>query len=119
MSEAVELQEAHALFERIRSQSADAPGVTRISYGDGENFAHAQIAQWAHALTLEVEHDAAGNQYVTLPGRDRSQPKVIMGSHMDSVRHGGTSTARLASLARWRLCIVSCALDASRSETLL
>ena len=89
MSEAVELQEAHALFERIRSQSADAPGVTRISYGDGENFAHAQIAQWAHALTLEVEHDAAGNQYVTLPGRDRSQPKVIMGSHMDSVRHGG------------------------------
>ena len=52
MSEAVELQKAHALFERIRSQSADAPGVTRISYGDGENFAHAQIAQWAHALTL-------------------------------------------------------------------
>ena len=30
------------------------PGVTRTSYGDGENFAHRLIAEWAEELSLEV-----------------------------------------------------------------
>jgi len=84
-----EIEKARDVFEHLRQHSADPPGVTRMSYGDGENFAHRTISEWAKDLTLEIRHDYAGNQYVTLPGQDRSAPKVIMGSHMDSVRHGG------------------------------
>ena len=47
-----------------------------MSYGDGENFAHRKIAEWAEELSLEVTHDYAGNQYATLPGRDRAAPRA-------------------------------------------
>ena len=84
-----EITKAHAVFEHLRENSSDPPGVTRTSYGDGENFAHRLVAEWAQDLALEVTHDYAGNQYATLPGRDRSAPLVVMGSHMDTVHHGG------------------------------
>jgi N-carbamoyl-L-amino-acid hydrolase len=84
-----EIDKARDVFDLLRQHSADPPGITRTSYGDGENFAHKTIAEWAADLSLNIQHDYAGNQYVTLPGRDRSAPRVIMGSHMDSVRHGG------------------------------
>ena len=84
-----EIAKSQEVFDRLREHSSDPPGVTRISYGDGESFAHRVIAEWAEELLLEVTHDYAGNQYATLPGRDRAAPRVIMGSHMDSVRHGG------------------------------
>ena len=72
MSEAVELQEARALFEQ--AFCADAPGVTRVSYGDGENFAHAQVAQWAHAPSGGGAR-RCGKSIRHAPGRDRSQPR--------------------------------------------
>lgn len=89
MTSTPEIAKARTVFDMMREQSSDPPGVTRTSYGDGENFAHRTIAEWAQEISLEVTHDYAGNQYVTLPGRDRAAPKVVMGSHMDSVRHGG------------------------------
>ena len=89
MTSPPEFERARQTFDRLREHSSDPPGVTRTSYGDGENFAHRLIAEWAEELSLEVVHDYAGNQYATLPGRDRAAPRVIMGSHMDSVRHGG------------------------------
>lgn len=89
MTSPPEFARARETFDRLREHSSDPPGVTRTSYGDGENFAHRLIAEWAEELSLEVVHDYAGNQYATLPGRDRAAPRVIMGSHMDSVRHGG------------------------------
>ena len=89
MTRPPEIAKAQAVFEHLREYSSDPPGVTRTSYGDGENFAHRLIAEWAQELALEVTHDYAGNQYATLPGRDRAAPRVVMGSHMDSVHHGG------------------------------
>ncbi|MBM08098.1 MAG: hypothetical protein CMF69_00740 [Magnetovibrio sp.] len=88
MTSTPEIAKARTVFDMMREQSSDPPGVTRTSYGDGENFAHRTIAEWAQEISLEVTHDYAGNQYVTLPGRDRAAPKVVMGSHMDSIRHG-------------------------------
>lgn len=89
MTHAPEIANAQAVFDSMREHSADPPGITRKAYGEGENFAHGLVAGWASDLSLEIQHDDAGNQYVTLPGRDRAAPRVIMGSHMDSVRHGG------------------------------
>ena len=89
MTRTPEIARACEIFDRIAKHCADPPGVTRVSYGDGENFAHEQVACWARDLGLDLQHDPAGNQYATLPGRDRARPRVIMGSHMDSVRHGG------------------------------
>ena len=110
MTATPEIAKAQDAFARLREHSSDPPGVTRVSYGDGENFAHGLIADWAEELKFEVTHDYAGNQYVTLPGRDRAAPRVIVGSHGDSVRHGGNfdgatgvirGMAALDRLRRW------------------
>jgi N-carbamoyl-L-amino-acid hydrolase len=55
-----------------------------------------------------VTTDAALNLYLTLPGRDRSRPAVMTGSHLDSVPRGGNFdgaagvVAGLAAIAGWR-----------------
>ncbi len=84
-----EILRADRMFSEMRAQTEDPPGVTRPSFGDGEHAAHALAAEWARSLGLEITHDHAGNQYMTLPGRDRDAPRIIIGSHMDSVPHGG------------------------------
>ncbi|MBX2853546.1 MAG: hydantoinase/carbamoylase family amidase [Rhodobacteraceae bacterium] len=83
------LETAKRLFEELALKSADAPGVTRDSYGDGEAMAHALIAREADRIGLARRTDAVGNLYVTLPGADREAPTLMLGSHLDSVPHGG------------------------------
>jgi N-carbamoyl-L-amino-acid hydrolase len=78
-----------ALFDQLRRDGLDAPGVTRDPYGEGEQRAHATVARAAEALGLEIARDAAMNLYMTLPGKDRGAPALVFGSHLDSVPHGG------------------------------
>ena len=80
---------AAALFDTLRADSLDEPGVTRDPYGPGEQRAHATVTEMARRMGLQVEQDFAANTYMTLPGRDRAAPRVIVGSHLDSVPHGG------------------------------
>ena len=80
---------AAGLFDTLRRDSLDTPGVTRDPYGPGEQRAHATIERAARDLGLEITRDAAANLYMTWPGRDRAAQRVIVGSHLDSVPHGG------------------------------
>lgn len=80
---------ARRLFDELAAATADAPGVTREAYGPGEAVAHAMIAREALRLGAEIRTDAAGNLYATLPGTDRERPALYIGSHLDSVPHGG------------------------------
>ena len=95
-------------FEHLRQQSKSRLGVTRASYGEGEQMAHDLMRRIAADLALETRVDAAGNLYLTLPGRDRTLPGVMTGSHLDSVLEGGNYdgaagvVAGMAMLARWR-----------------
>lgn len=78
------------IFERLRSGTSDRDGgVTRASYSEKEDFAHALMAEVARDFGLEVTRDACANTYMTLPGKDRQVPRIIIGSHLDSVKHGG------------------------------
>ena len=78
-----------ALFEQLRADGLDEPGVSRDPYGPGEQRAHASVARYATAMGLEISRDAASNLYMILPGRDRDAPVLVIGSHLDSVPHGG------------------------------
>lgn len=80
---------AARLLDELARRTADAPGVTRASFGPGEAVAHDIAADAARGRGLEVTKDIAGNQYMTWPGRDRRAPRIFIGSHMDSVNHGG------------------------------
>lgn len=80
---------AQSLFDQLRRDGLDEPGVSRDPYGSGEQRAHATVTAAARALGLEIAGDAAANLYMTLPGRDRTAKCVVVGSHLDSVPHGG------------------------------
>ncbi|MGE8615855.1 MAG: Zn-dependent hydrolase [Achromobacter veterisilvae] len=98
---------AARLFEQLRALSFDGMGITRDTYGAGEQRAHALMADTAQRLGLEIRRDAALNLYLTLPGRHRDKPVVMTGSHLDSVPRGGNYdgaagvVAGLAVLAGW------------------
>ena len=99
---------ADSLFNEIRAASAAEAGVTRPAWSAEDQFASDRIAGAAGALGLEAAYDHAGNLYCTLPGRDRSAPAVLTGSHTDSVPTGGHydglagAVAGLVTLAAFR-----------------
>ncbi|GGX21924.1 Zn-dependent hydrolase [Pigmentiphaga litoralis] len=99
---------AGTLFDTLRQNSLDGTGITRDSYGKGEQAAHDLIIRTAQSLDLEVAIDGTRNLYVTLPGVDRSAPCTMTGSHLDSVPAGGNYdgaagvVAGMAVLAGWR-----------------
>lgn len=89
---------AERLFDELAQRTAAVEGVTRASYGAGENLAHQIAAREARRIGMAVETDAALNLYMTLPGRTRS-PRLIIGSHLDSVPCGGNFDGAAGVLA--------------------
>lgn len=94
-----ELAVAERLFAALREKTRDGEGVTRDAFGAGERIAHALVRAEAEALGLEIGTDVAGNMYMTLPGTDRAAKRVILGSHLDSVREGGNYDGAAGVLA--------------------
>src|SRR5947208_11138909 len=84
-----DLDLAASLFEALSRATRRGRGIVRDSYGDGEQAAHDITRSAADAAGLEVSIDPIGNLSMTLPGRDRSAPRIVIGSHLDSVPQGG------------------------------
>lgn len=80
---------ARRLLDELAAATGDPPGITRAAYGPGERFAHGLIRAEAEKLGASARTDAAGNLYLTLAGRDPDLPRIVVGSHLDSVPHGG------------------------------
>jgi len=80
---------AEKLFAELATKTSDPPGVTRDSYGIGEQTAHDICRMTAVALNLDLRIDAAGNLYIEYAGSDPLLPAWYVGSHLDSVLHGG------------------------------
>ena len=80
---------AEEIFQQLRELSADGEGVTRPSYGEGEETALRYLAELAEAEGLLVSWDEAANLVVTLDGQHAGRPAVAVGSHLDSVPIGG------------------------------
>jgi beta-ureidopropionase / N-carbamoyl-L-amino-acid hydrolase len=77
------------LFETLDRKTRDGAGITRASYGDGEQFAHHLMAEVGRNAGLDVSSDVIGNLYITLPGRDPTAGTFLIASHLDSVPQGG------------------------------
>jgi len=77
------------LDELLRVSGDGSGGVMRIAYGQGEQEAHDALKRAGPRYGLAVEQDFAGNTYVRLKGRDPAAKCVVIGSHLDSVPHGG------------------------------
>ncbi len=108
---------AERFFAELADRTRDGEGVTRAAFSAEDQVGIDMMAEAGRALGLEVDHDPAGNVYVTLPGRDRSAPGVLTGSHFDSVPRGGNydgaagAVAGLAVLAALKEAGVTPACD--------
>ena len=80
---------AAAIFGDLRAATADRRGVSRESYGPGEDAAFAMIGDIARAHGLETATDRAANLVISQPGRAAETPYIACGSHLDSVPEGG------------------------------
>src|SRR4051812_1268411 len=79
----------------LRTSTPD--GAQRLAWGPVWRDAREWFAGKIGELGLRVQTDAAGNNWVTLPG---SSPKtVIVGSHLDSVPNGGWLDGALGVMA--------------------
>ena len=83
------LKYAKAILDTVRRMSADTLGVTRQGYSELETDVLHYLQGLGRDLDLEIHCDDAGNVWMTLPGRDRSLPALVSGSHVDSVPQGG------------------------------
>lgn len=85
----VSMPQAERLFEELLELSGDGPGVTRAAYTPSESAALDFVERIAKKYQLQTTRDAAANLVVSLPGQDPRLPFVFVGSHLDSVPHGG------------------------------
>ncbi|WP_246831637.1 M20 family metallo-hydrolase [Thioclava sp. DLFJ5-1] len=79
---------AQERLETIAKASEPGPGVTRLPFGPEHEAALEIITGWMDQAGCMVARDAAG----TLIGRragPAGAPTLLIGSHQDSVRHGG------------------------------
>ena len=83
------LEFAKKIFDDIRAMSADVQGVTRQAFSAKETEVLDYLTKIGQSLQLEISPDRAGNVWMTLPGKDRSLPAFVAGSHVDSVPQGG------------------------------
>ncbi|MEX0343276.1 MAG: Zn-dependent hydrolase [Rhizobiaceae bacterium] len=82
-------QFAADLFDSYFDISKDVEGVTRPGWSEIEEAGAQLVADRSRTLGLELEFDELGQVYATLPGVDRSTPRIVIASHLDSVQRGG------------------------------
>lgn len=76
-------------LERLAAFSAPGPGVTRLVYDDAWCDAHRWLQAEATALGLVATPDPVGNLLLHPPGLAGGSGALFVGSHLDSVAHGG------------------------------
>jgi N-carbamoyl-L-amino-acid hydrolase len=71
----------------LAARTSTPDGAQRLAWGPVWRDARGWFGEQVAALGLDVQTDAAGNNWVTLPGS--SDETVIIGGHLDSVPNGG------------------------------
>jgi len=76
-----------AELKELRALTGDENGAQRVAWTDTWLKAREWFAAKVKSLPVEHHYDAAGNNWVTLPGA--SERSLLIGGHLDSVPNGG------------------------------
>jgi N-carbamoyl-L-amino-acid hydrolase len=80
-------QRAVAELKELRALTGDENGAQRVAWTDTWLKARDWFRAKVKSLPVEHHYDAAGNNWVTLPGA--SEKSLLIGGHLDSVPNGG------------------------------
>ena len=86
-----------AELKELRALTGDENGAQRVAWTDTWLKAREWFASKLTGLAVEHHYDAAGNNWVTLPGK--SEKALLIGGHLDSVPNGGWLDGALNVLA--------------------
>jgi len=86
-----------AELQELRALTGDENGAQRVAWTDTWLKARDWFAAKVKELPVEHHYDAAGNNWVTLPGA--SGKSLLIGGHLDSVPNGGWLDGALNVLA--------------------
>ena len=64
-------------------------GITRYSLSEAAIQARNEFRKRMEAIGAVIEIDDVANMYATLPGSDPNAKRIVMASHVDSVKNGG------------------------------
>ena len=64
-------------------------GITRYSLSPEAIAARNEFVKRMTAIGAEIVTDDLANMYATIPGSDPNAKRIVMGSHVDSVKNGG------------------------------
>lgn len=78
-----------ARCDTLASISELPDGILRQYLTDEHKQANRQVADWLTAAGLQTWQDAVGNQWGRLPATDADAPRLIIGSHLDTVPYAG------------------------------
>lgn len=81
--------EAIARCQRLTRFSEDANGLRRTFLSSPTRDCHAEITSWLQAAGAEVSVDDAGNLRGFYPGGHSRAPRLLIGSHLDTVPNAG------------------------------
>jgi N-carbamoyl-L-amino-acid hydrolase len=73
-------------------------GTNRVAYSDADRQGREYAMTLLRAAKLDVSVDAAGNIHGRRAGRDRALAPMAIGSHIDSVPHGGRFDGQVGSM---------------------
>lgn len=85
-------EQAARVIDRCRqlARITDSPGeTTRLFLSPATREAHVLVSGWMRAIGLEVRIDAVGNVRGVQPGKSEKSPRLLIGSHIDTVPNAG------------------------------
>ncbi|HXX27804.1 MAG TPA: allantoate amidohydrolase [Terriglobales bacterium] len=82
-------QEVIARCRRLASFSEDSNGTRRTFLSPPMHRVHQEITRWLEPLGAQVRIDAAGNLRGLYPALEASGPRLLVGSHLDTVPNAG------------------------------
>lgn len=86
-----------AELKELRQLTSDENGAQRVAWTDTWLSARAWLKSKLAGLPVEQHYDAAGNNWITLPGQ--SAKALLLGGHLDSVPNGGWLDGSLGVLS--------------------
>lgn len=82
-------EKAVARCQAIARFSEDREGTRRTFLSPPMRECHREIAQWLQPLGVSAKLDAAGNLRALYPGATPVAPRLVIGSHLDTVPNAG------------------------------
>lgn len=100
-----DLETARYLFDEIATRTRDVEGVSRPAFSQIETQTLQFLEEFAQGHGIAVWYDAGMNANFSLPEDKDAEKFIVVGSHVDSVPHGGNFDG-LAGVIAGIICLL-------------